>query len=299
MTLPRDRAGLPRRTLALGTGLAVLLHGLLLTSLWVMDPPAMSVRPRFAQVRLKAPPPKAVEKAAPEPAPAPAPAPAPVPEPVPKPVPKPAEKPKPDPKPAAKPTPAPAPKPPAPAPAPTPAPTPPPAPAPAPKRSFSASMEAVSGNGRVAVPVTAQGDTWGRPDEPGGATGRGRPQADPGPGGTGTGPATPASGTVANPAEAATLTRLPQLASRPSDAEIRAAYPEAARREGLEADVKFEILIDEKGRVARVRLVKGAGNGFDEAAEKLVRRHVFKPGTKGNAAAATWIPWTLKFRLDN
>jgi TonB family protein len=97
--------------------------------------------------------------------------------------------------------------------------------------------------------------------------------------------------------DAASATRLPRLLDRPSDDEMRDAYPEEARKKGLDADVGLEILVDDTGRVARVRVSRPAGSGFDEAAARLVRRHRFRPADKGGRPVAVWIPWTYKFRL--
>ena len=92
--------------------------------------------------------------------------------------------------------------------------------------------------------------------------------------------------------------RPPRLVGQPSAAELRALYPPAARREGLEADVRVEMLVSDRGEVERVRLVAGAGNGFDEAAKTLARRMRFEPARRGAASVAVWIAWTWKFRLD-
>ena len=80
--------------------------------------------------------------------------------------------------------------------------------------------------------------------------------------------------------------------------EMRAAYPEAARREGREANVYLKILVSAKGKVARVRIIRGAGDDFDRAAEELVRLFSFSPGELDDRPVSVWIPWTYKFRLE-
>jgi TonB family protein len=94
------------------------------------------------------------------------------------------------------------------------------------------------------------------------------------------------------------LEQSPRLLRQPSKLDLRALYPEAARREGLEADVKVELLVDETGAVREVRVVEGAGGGFDEAAQRLARLLAFSPGTRGGRAVAVRYAWTFKFRLD-
>ena len=79
---------------------------------------------------------------------------------------------------------------------------------------------------------------------------------------------------------------------------LRALYPEAARRDGLEANLRVELLVDETGAVREVRIVEGGGAGFDPAVERLARLLAFSPGTRGGRAVAVRYPWTFKFRLD-
>ena len=160
-------------------------------------------------------------------------------------------------------------------------PTPPPAPPsplPAPRR-FAVAMEATVPGGGVAVPTTA-GPTAarGRADLP-----------DSAPVGENTGPAA---------LDVVEVERGPRAMRQPSAEELRALYPEEARREGLEADVKLELVVDEEGRVAEVKVLRAAGNGFDEAAVRAARGLAFSPATRGGRPVPVRIPWTLKFRLD-
>jgi len=100
------------------------------------------------------------------------------------------------------------------------------------------------------------------------------------------------------PAEVTEVTSMPKILRKPTPQELQKSYPEEARRLGLEGDVKLELLVSEKGRVVRTRILKKAGNGFDEAARKLVKLFRFRPAKQGKNAVAVWIPWTYKFRLD-
>lgn len=144
---------------------------------------------------------------------------------------------------------------------------------------FAVSMDATASGGSVAVPPTE------------GATApRGDPRLP---------SAAPVGDAAAGPvADVLEVERLPRLAAQPSAAELRAMYPPTARREGLEADVRLELLVTDRGDVERVRLMQGAGRGFDEAARELARRMRFEPARRGSRTVAVWIPWTWKFRLD-
>jgi protein TonB len=156
---------------------------------------------------------------------------------------------------------------------PTPAnPNPPPAVAP---RRFAVSLEATVPGGGIAVPTA----------EPGSA-----PALRATPGGTGTGPDAPAFSVEPDSP--------PSLIAQPGLAEMRALYPVAARRGGLEGDVRLELEVSATGEVTGSRVVRSAGNGFDEVAQKLVLRFRFRPATRAGKAVPAIVPWTYKFRLE-
>ncbi len=166
------------------------------------------------------------------------------------------------------------------------APATPPPPAPAPPqqpRRFAVSMDAVvpGGSGGVEVPVAPA------PSAP-----RGDPRLPQ------SAPVGDDSARARGPADVTEVERAPVLLRQPSSAETRALYPEAARRDEVEADVGLELLVSEAGEVAEVRVVRRAGQGFDEVAQQLGRRMRFQPAQRGGRPVAVWIPWTWKFRLD-
>lgn len=155
--------------------------------------------------------------------------------------------------------------------------------APPPPRRFAVALSATAPGGGVAVPVTS-GPTAARGD-----------------------PTLPASAPVGDnaphamappPADVTEVERAPRLLRQPTSLELRALYPEAARREGIEGDVRLELLVDERGEVAEARLLQRAGHGFDEVAPDAARRIRFEPAQRGGRPVAVRIQWTLKFRLD-
>jgi protein TonB len=103
--------------------------------------------------------------------------------------------------------------------------------------------------------------------------------------------------TSGGPVPIAELTELPRLLAQPSQSAMRAVYPEAARRDGTEADVQLRLLVGRNGRVSQVRILRRAGKGFDRVAVRLVKRFRFRPGRRGGQPVPVWIPWTYKFRL--
>ena len=156
-----------------------------------------------------------------------------------------------------------------------PAPANPNPPPPAAPRRFEVSLEATVPGGGIAVPTAQPGSG---------------PSLRATPGGTGTGKDAPAF--YVEPDSA------PSLIAQPSLAEMRALYPDAARRGGVEGDVLLELEVSADGEVTGSRVVRSAGNGFDEVAQKLVRRFRFRPATKGGKPVPAVVPWTYKFRLE-
>jgi periplasmic protein TonB len=59
--------------------------------------------------------------------------------------------------------------------------------------------------------------------------------------------------------------------------EVKADYPQEALRLGLEGRVVMRVGIDRQGGMRSVKLLKGAGHGFDEAAVKAMWRFQFTP----------------------
>lgn len=153
--------------------------------------------------------------------------------------------------------------------------SPPPPSTPAVPRRFAVSMDAVVPGGGVAVPTAPPGAPAFTRGDPGGA-----------PDGY-------------DPALVAALTRPPRLLGKPSDAEMRAQYPEAARRDGIEGDVRLQILVSADGAVTEVRVLRRAGHGFDEAAARFLQRFRFQPADRGGIPVPAWIDWTYKFRLQD
>ena len=60
------------------------------------------------------------------------------------------------------------------------------------------------------------------------------------------------------------MTAVPRVLS-----EFRAPYPAEAKDQGIEGKVVMDILVDQKGVVRKVTLIKGLGFGLDEAAMRF------------------------------
>lgn len=274
-----------RKRFLLGAGaFALLLQGSGLVLAHRITPPK---RPRSSSITVTVTR-MSVPKPAPEPKPEPKPAPKP--EPVPKPEAK-AERAKPKPKPKARPKPRKArPKrrlakkaPPPPKPAPVEAPKAPPKPRPRLIAGLSMSSTVKGGAG----PSFGVGNTaMGTPDQV--AAGRVSPvkghpniRQDQGP----AGPVTAPHRAVRRPAK---LLR-----------KAMPEYPRAARQQGIEGNIVLSLVIDDQGRVVKVRVIKGLGHGLDEAAVSAVRKTRWSPATLDGHPVRTTRRFNVRFTLES
>ncbi len=96
------------------------------------------------------------------------------------------------------------------------------------------------------------------------------------------------------PADEFLVTSMPVLIS-----EIRIAYPEVAKKAGIEGPVVMDLLIDEQGTVRQVTLIKGPGFGLDDAALAAIKNFQFRPAKIKDQAVAVKIHYTYRFVLEN
>ncbi len=284
-----------RGRLFVGAAFSGVIHvGLLLAaSAWVLQVGRPAVPPPIPVSLLVLPapsPPPAIVPEARRPAPPPVVPPKPLPE-------------------VAAPAPAPVPSPPAPVEA---APPPPPVAEAAPEPPLvpdvgpPARGEAVPparGGGAPAAPLTGTKEAGG--GSPAG-TGVGAsfvpPDAGPGialaPGAGGAGPGAAGPGGVATPSPPPPV--LPLSAPRPLvGASQRPAYPEPARRAGIEGTTQLKILVRADGSVGAVEVAGSAGDpSLDAAAIFAARTWRFEPARRGADRVAVWILRDVEFRLE-
>lgn len=77
----------------------------------------------------------------------------------------------------------------------------------------------------------------------------------------------------------------------------RFSYPTAARGQGLDIDVRLDLLVDERGKVieAVVREGDSSGLGFNETALAAARRLSFQPATRGDEPVKMWTEMIFQF----
>ena len=79
---------------------------------------------------------------------------------------------------------------------------------------------------------------------------------------------------------------------------VAPVYPETARRARYEADVVLDLVIDKKGAIESMAVVKGAALGLTEAAEKAVRQWLFEASTLNGRPVRIRYRLTVRFRLS-
>ena len=91
-----------------------------------------------------------------------------------------------------------------------------------------------------------------------------------------------------------------ELSTAPSfKKKVEPKYPEEARRAGVEGTVQLEVLIDEEGKVRKIRVLKTPGFGLDRAAITAASESRFHPGVIGGKAVPVKIKIPYRFVLDS
>ena len=95
------------------------------------------------------------------------------------------------------------------------------------------------------------------------------------------------------PAPIFEVTSLPRFVHQ-----VQPIYPPDMRAQNREARIKVEALIDSKGVVRQVRIIKSAGDSFDQAALLAIKSSTFTPGDiNGKPVAVLYrIPVIFKIR---
>jgi TonB family protein len=125
--------------------------------------------------------------------------------------------------------------------------------------------------------------------------GRGGGSGAPGPAGGGGGEGAPGVGEIA-PATA--LTEEPVFLDNVSADELRKFYPEEARKNKVEGNVRLKLLLNDEGHVARATVLSDPTGLFARAALKAAPLYRFKPAKVSGRRMATWIEFTIHFELD-
>jgi TonB family protein len=112
--------------------------------------------------------------------------------------------------------------------------------------------------------------------------------------------ADPAGASAAGAPRAGALVRLTDAGVVPPVGlkQDKPAYPPFARQQRIEGKVELEALIDERGNVADVRIVRGmSAGGLNQAAIDSVRRWRYRPATKDGVNVRVWVPIAMEFKV--
>jgi TonB family protein len=91
----------------------------------------------------------------------------------------------------------------------------------------------------------------------------------------------------------------------PKEADVRAAvtakpkpsYTKEARRNGIQGFVVLKVLLSARGKISRVRVVKGLPAGLTENAIRAACKMEFKPAMKNGQTVSEWLTAEYVFRL--
>ncbi|MNJ91354.1 Gram-negative bacterial tonB protein [compost metagenome] len=79
--------------------------------------------------------------------------------------------------------------------------------------------------------------------------------------------------------------------------EVKASYPEEAKKARVDGPVNLEVLIDRKGVVREVKVLSGPGFGLNESAIEALKQFEFQPARRGDEPVAVKIRYTYRFKL--
>jgi protein TonB len=80
-------------------------------------------------------------------------------------------------------------------------------------------------------------------------------------------------------------------------AKPRPSYTKEARRNGVQGFVRLKVLLSARGKIARVRVVKGLPAGLTENGIRAACKMEFKPAMKDGQPVAQWLTAEYVFRL--
>lgn len=92
--------------------------------------------------------------------------------------------------------------------------------------------------------------------------------------------------------------QMPELIGGLASIQQQIRYPEMAKRAGVEGRVILQFIVNERGRVEEVQVVRGVGAGCDEEAVRVVKQARFKPGKQRGAVVKVKMSIPVTFKLQ-
>jgi protein TonB len=75
-------------------------------------------------------------------------------------------------------------------------------------------------------------------------------------------------------------------------------YPDIARKAGIEGRVTVQFIVDERGGISDLKVVRGIGGGCDEEALRAVQKAKFKPGMQRGRPVKVRYSLPIVFKLQ-
>lgn len=77
------------------------------------------------------------------------------------------------------------------------------------------------------------------------------------------------------------------------------AYPEMARKAGIEGRVIVQFIVNEEGKAENFTVLRGIGGGCDQAAIDVIKKAEFSPGRQRGTPVSVQMALTVRFQLQN
>lgn len=77
----------------------------------------------------------------------------------------------------------------------------------------------------------------------------------------------------------------------------RIEYPDIAKKANIQGKVYLLVMVNEKGGVDDVKVIKGLGAGCEEAAVKAVKESKYTPGKNGGTPVKVKLSLSITFKL--
>jgi protein TonB len=120
------------------------------------------------------------------------------------------------------------------------------------------------------------------------------PGIGPGPGGPGVGPSGDDGPADLPPIHITVGMTRPEVVHQ-----VQPRYTELARHSGTQGTVIVEAIIDEKGYVTNVRVLRGLPIGLDQAAVEAIKQWRFKPATLADRPVKVYYTLTVNFTIQH
>jgi len=92
---------------------------------------------------------------------------------------------------------------------------------------------------------------------------------------------------------------LPQPVGGIAAIQKQVAYPEIAKKAGIQGTVYVEAYVNESGKVVRTTIAKGVHPALDKAASDAIMKTKFVPGTQEGKPIKVRLAIPIRFRLDS